>query len=134
MTFDVTLRFMDLPEFLLARIAEDEANAENYHDYTEDDLRLLEFYGTSTCTCSLPARMRDDAAAKRLIMEEHASFVMNDYHVGDDPTPVWLPVWTGHCSTCSELRAPVTIPCTTLVALAQAYKSHSDFDASWLVP
>jgi hypothetical protein len=58
---------MTLTEFLLARIAEDEAAADQKHDSFIDDLRLLETFGE--CKCGYPARVLAECEAKRQIME-----------------------------------------------------------------
>jgi hypothetical protein len=54
----------DLAEFLLARIAEDEAEAPDIHD---DDM------WSDGCSCNFPARWLAECEAKRRIVELHST-------------------------------------------------------------
>lgn len=99
----------DLTEFLLARFDEEAANAEWIHDSSEDDLRLLEFYGQ--CTCGRPARVLAEVAAKRRIVQLHVS--------GE--------AWCDHCAGPGDIDDS----CPTLRALASVYADHPDYRQEW---
>lgn len=106
---------MTLTEFLLARIAEDEAVAPVRH--------LVECYAItrtqlSPCHCGLPARVLAECEAKRAIVGLHpfdGSVAADD--PGDDDIPV--------CSRCDD------IPCSTLPILAAVYADHPDYQDEW---
>jgi hypothetical protein len=116
---------MTLTEFLLARIAEDEAAATSashhshlVHDYERDNHGFLWVRTT---------RVLAECEAKRRIVEEHRP----GGHLGDAPD---------ECSTCAEGATehygdPVWYgqdwPCTTLSLLALPYSDHPDYRSEW---
>jgi len=109
---------MNITEFLEARIAEDEEQAEN--------VRFLGWfpgkkYGITTVS---HARVLAECAAKRAIIAEHGR---GDSYVSD---------W---CETCAQWWASevgegppgVAWPCLTLKALAAVYADHPDYQQGW---
>lgn len=92
-----------LADFLLARIAEDEARAEYVHDYGS----------WSSTDHYTPARVLAECEAKRRIVDLHA--------------PIEGAVWPT-CSCCGMYgEADVDWPCATLRALALPYADHDDY-------
>lgn len=96
---------MSLTEFLLARIAEDEAAA------SEEYRRVA---GSP--------RRNGKAAARRMMLEWEAKRRIVELH------SEWQS--TGECSSCGDVPQ-VEFPCETLQALALPYADHSDFQESW---
>lgn len=94
---------MNLSEFLLARIAEDEAMARDAQAANIDTVvhEHIERWD--------PARVLAECEAKRRIVEEHPPFLR-------------------HCDTCHELDGPDVSPCLTLRVLAAVYSDHPDYD------
>ncbi|MGW9541985.1 DUF6221 family protein [Streptomyces anthocyanicus] len=111
---------MTLTEFLLARIAEDEAAAERVLlDYGGGDLESLE------------ARVLAECEAKRRIVSAHPLIDAHD---------VWGREVGGlSCETCnakpdlvlSGVEQPRTDGCATLRALALPFTDHPDYDEAW---
>jgi hypothetical protein len=97
---------MELTEFLLARIAEDEAEAPEYHLVT---CRAI----GSPCFCAHPARVLAECEATRRIV---------DVHPPDHLEP-------DICATCASHAEGY--PCRTLLFLALPYADHPDFDEEW---
>ena len=118
---------MTLVEFLMARIAEDEAFARS----------ALALNGSGT-TWPLghpldPARALADCEAKRRIVEAHP--LVTD---SDRLTLVWTGPTPGvACETCGgnpvDSSAPLEDigPCDTLLALALSYGDHPDCREEW---
>ena len=104
---------MNLTEFLLARIAEDDAAARVEPDgYSTDGeqwhiaacgYRMLEM--GEPCCCGVRTRVLAECASKRRVVELH-------------------PDMLGWCQGCAH----ESHPCRTLLALAQPYANHPDFD------
>lgn len=69
-----------------------------------------------------PARVLADVAAKRAILADHHRTPMD-------------PEWCDRCDTGESLDNQVSAdyPCPTLLALAQPYAEHPDFDPAWSV-
>ena len=130
-----------LAAFLLARIAEDEADAPRIHDYDCPHLAGIQFYGPDEPEaergCGRPARVLAECAAKRRIVELHkievaafrayggeegVTFVEPD-SFEDITTRRWM------CSTCHNIGDDG--PCSTLRLLALPYANHPDYDDSW---
>lgn len=114
---------MTLTDFLLARIAEDEAvatEATEEWQFSSDEWRL-------GCDPSVvphiarhdPARILAECGAKRRIVELHAATWVT-------PEDWWSCV---SCGTAGEYD--VFAPCPTLRALASVYRDHPDWSASW---
>jgi hypothetical protein len=136
-----------LTEFLLARIAEDEATASAVIDIGAGerpidgfprslDLGSLATYSTEEDQSQLaqrfdPARVLADCDAKRLIMAIHSAYAP----IGD---PVYAPDWSSDdwcvgCSyRCNEERVTEHIEdCPILRALALPFATHPDFRSEW---
>jgi hypothetical protein len=99
---------MTITEFLLERIAEDEATGA---DLEQEANLTLETLG---------CRVLAEAAAKRAIIALHA--------------PVTAPHGTlPICAECGDWwdGSPIDYPCDTLRALASVYADHPDYDAGW---
>lgn len=119
-----------LSEFLLARIAEDEADAEYWHHSSDDDLRSLEYFGRikaddsvgydfrANCRCGGPERVLAECAAKRIVINE----AWGDLERIDSE-------WGG-CHSREELEADNDTP-ASVRALAAIYADHKDFRAEW---
>lgn len=90
-----------LSDFLLARIAEDEAAAREWYSTGTVDQRRDDFWLA-------------ECEAKRRIVSEHGG--QPPYHV--DP-----------CD--AHDAAGATIPCDTLRALASVYADHPDYRPEW---
>lgn len=109
---------LTLTEFLLARIAEDEAAArevmaDNFGDGpigTGDDPWPSERAFAERYTV---ARVLAECEAKRRIVEEHSGITATDID------------WSA-CSVCRD-----TSPCVTLRALALPYADHPDYREGW---
>ena len=100
---------MDLSEFLLARIAEDEAWA------TSAWREQSHAGGCDVCGASFP-RLLAECEAKRRIVEHHRS--------NDDDWPL--------CVICTEVGPDAQgWPCLTLHLLALPYADHEDYDEAW---
>jgi hypothetical protein len=133
-----------LTEFLLARIAEDEAVARalSYsprwimaHDMPDAFPGVVEQIMRWD-----PARVLAECAAKRRIVEihavEHLEKVVYDYSAGKylDARVPW-----DVCSICIDLDytddegavAPLDYPCPTIGALAAVYAEHADYRPEW---
>lgn len=95
-----------LVEFLLARIAEDEARVAGLFSGDDPDF----FWG--------PDRIRAECEVKRQIVEKHE---------------VWGP-GRGSCDTCTDGDFVGLVdegPCFTLRALAAVYADHPDYRQEW---
>jgi len=114
---------MTLEDFLLARIAEDEAEARAvpaswlYVDPTPVGLHMADV-GPGHVLASSPARVLNECRVKRMIMQEHAS----------GGSPGWH-----YCEVCHDyLRHDAAAwPCDTLRLLALPYASHPDYLEEW---
>lgn len=128
---------LTITDFLLERIAEDEASASQYHRLLclrtacdnegcvwDEQERMAD---ERVCTCGYPARVLAECKAKREVVKDHITI------------PVW-PNGTGGakyyfgfkmvCATCPDgPRQPV--PCRTIRFLAAVYASHPDYDPAW---
>lgn len=136
-----------LTDFLLARIAEDEASASAVIDIGAEerpidgfprslDLDSLATYSTEQDQSQLaqrfdPARVLADCDAKRLIMAIHSAYAP----IGD---PVYALDWSSNdwCVGCSyhsnEERVTEHIEdCPILRALALPFATHPDFRSEW---
>jgi hypothetical protein len=99
---------MTLTEFLMARIAEDEAR--DPHDFYKCD--LAKDGGAETwCTCGWTERWAAEIDAKRRIVVLHQSV---------------KPVFGRPVCMCEGKD-----PCPTLAALALPYADHPDFQPEW---
>lgn len=124
---------MTIADFLLARIAEDEAWADRSSRHNDTDAFAKDNYG---CLLVDPARVLAECEAKRRIVSTHAV-------VTEDHTGAWWalgnpgsePVRTG-CDNCRKAGVDgedylVNGPCDTLRALAAVYADHPDYDEAW---
>jgi hypothetical protein len=136
---------MTITEFLLARIAEDEAAVGVFkgkhwtfdggdvrddvqdNPYTTWGNTVLEVGFEGDCQSGLeehvarwdPARVLAECTAKRAIIEQHPM---------DEGAP---PLCPPYCDVCIENHNAVAWPCPTIRALVTVYKDHPDFDPAW---
>lgn len=105
-----------LTDFLLARIAEDEAAASRAGSHNGVGVYANDNYG---CLLVQPARVLAECEAKRRVIDaawECQEMLDIEHHLRDR----------------SELEAAGDYP-ATLRHLAQPYADHPDFDPSWAV-
>jgi hypothetical protein len=107
---------MTITEFLLARIAEDEAIGRDWRHHPGK----VEVHGGGTGYIRLanPDRVLADSQAKRYIVELHQRCNVHD-RPGDE------------CDTCQRCGDGSIWPCDTLLAVASVYADHPDFDQAW---
>jgi hypothetical protein len=98
-----------ITEFLLARVAEREQDADSIHC---DDCPAMDYdYGgmpTGPCRCGEPERVVAECAATRAIIALHCEGV------------------DGECRECKR-----AVPCPTLQIVARIDAGRADFDQSW---
>lgn len=106
---------MTLSEFLLARIAEQEARL--------DDMRRSSAVPSSPLVNKTIRVGMAGVAAQRAIVALHSVY----------PEPQRMVYGTiAACSTCGSVDdAPVEWPCDTIRFLAQPYDDHPDYDEEW---
>ena len=122
---------MTITEFLLARIAEDEALAKTDGDWAaahsigcgHDQAEM----GSGFCQCSWPARMQAECMAKRRIVELHKPVEPEPCHCGEEHGPKMTPACIT-CGTAQDLGL-----CDTIRALLAIYADHPDYDPEWRV-
>ena len=127
----------DLPDFLLQRIAEDEAVARAVSTSDWDatlDGRFIVLWNDNNPLAEHvarhdPARVLAEVAAKRAIANLHAEVTGSTAFYGDDiETPHGSPA----CPTCGTWgEYAVAWPCPTLRILAQPYADHADYEQAW---
>ena len=100
---------MTLIEFLLARIAEDEAAAGRGGWHNGGGVFANDNYG---CLLVQPDRVLAECEAKRSIIEMHDA----------------MPAENVYCMTCDENH---DWPCATLKTVAAVYADHPDFREEW---
>lgn len=109
---------MSIMEFLLARIAEDEALAKSRPDshfyVLPDDGYEMAGIGPGYVLAAAPARVLAECSAKREILDDHAP-----YYEGSD-------LCGGH-----DGRHTVE-QCYLRRVMAGVYADHPDFDPAWL--
>ena len=105
---------MTLTEFLLARIAEDEADAQPVDEPVMQGGRLgvITVGGRPAALAISRARVLAECEAKWRIIEVH-------HPLDDDPEPF--------CWNCDE----EAWPCKTMAVLAAVYADHPDYDEEW---
>lgn len=121
---------MTITEFLLARIAEDEAvagevrewDAAHYPDLAREFHSQLEAYSygydNDPMISAHPSRIFAECAAKRSLVEMHRNM----------PSPFE----DGLCAMCAETGANAqAYPCDTIKALAVVYSDHPDYQDEW---
>ena len=130
---------MTITEFLLARIEEDQVEAEIHAG--------AEYYVDGAWPADLAARVLAECAAKRAILELHRPTVENvewfDDATGTGKAPV--------CPSCrpedpTDWNPPIGMagvrpdgfvphytlaPCLTFRSLAAVYKDHADYEQGW---
>ena len=105
-----------LTDFLLARIAEDEAAARHWAEAMERDeteARGVPAWVAMAGGVVIPARVLAECEAKRRIVEEHVQHV----------SPKGSPLGCGGCER--------PTPCPTLRALASVHADHPDCREEW---
>lgn len=120
---------MTLTEFLLARIAEDEAFSHMVSDVppiSAGEGRRIQEGNAAFIPLNLaasPARVLAECAAKRAIVELHTPY-------GTPQVMVYGTITA--CETCGSVDdAPHEWPCETLLALAAVYADHPDYREDW---
>jgi len=122
-----------LTEFLMARIAEDEAQARDaiaernrifHNDPPGPDLTLESYPDAGVPFVAVgPERVLAECAAKRCIVELH------------QPEPWKLDPTRLMCDGCSGVDDPyidqIPFPCANLKYLAEVYADHPDYDEAW---
>lgn len=107
---------MTVTEFLEARIAEDEYEA---------NVCLDQYRRGEGGTRSRWMRQLAECAAKRAIADDHAAVRDENWMSGKDHDYLF-------CGSCGSLDdAPVPYPCATLAHLAAIYADHPDYDQEW---
>lgn len=108
-----------LPDFILARVSDDEAAARGAGSFTpwDQDFRQ-DNYGHLTIQ---PARVLADCAARRAIVDLHD--VAHYCSTGSLQDPVGPPYFAG-----GDERYPI---CDTLKQMAQPYADHEAFESGW---
>lgn len=105
---------LNITEFLLARIAEDEAAAGSY---LRDPANSIPVW----------RRMVNEWVAKRAIVESHQPVKDVGWDGGESHDHLW-------CAACGSLDdAPVAYPCPTIRALARVYSDHPEYQEGWLL-
>ena len=112
----------DLTEFLLARIAEDEADADAEDEAFAGTTLLPEFDSDHQARWHTD-RARAECEAKRSIVAEHGFDFVSP--VGAESS--WEEFTS--CNTCH--RDVGEYPCPTLRHLAAIYSDHPDYDEAW---
>jgi hypothetical protein len=115
---------MTLTDFLLARIAEDEAATVGKDMYGVALGPVESADGYAECSISA-ARVLAECEAKRRIMDLHQDYGCTAAGTEGHET-CGEREW---CYTCGEGSSH---PCDTLTALALPYRDHSDFRDFWL--
>lgn len=108
-----------LTEFLLARIAEDEAAALAIHDI--DDCPAADQVYRGTCHCGWPARVLAECDAKRRIIALHPQAVSMMTTIHGLVPQTW-------CDGCDR---PADVPCQELRILVSVYADHPDYRQEW---
>lgn len=129
----MTAANLTLTDFLLARIAEDEAVARIamrnpiFPDYVENG-PAWHCDEQSSHVAVAPARLLAECEAKRRIVEIHdrveSDWIDGD---GDDRSGVFCAVCEGEAG----YTGGDTYPCPTLRAVAAVYADHPDYDEAW---
>jgi hypothetical protein len=101
-----------LADFLLARIAEDAAASDEWHNMTTDDFGALQTFGE--CECGGKARVLAECEAKRRIVADYADAISENLY------SEW-----GQAARYGLHRA--------ITALAQPYADHPEFREEWRV-
>jgi len=118
---------MNITDFLLARIAEDEVTAgAALNDQVSVPVGATVWHQSTMPHVARhnPARVLAECKAKRAIIAEHGR---DEASSGD------------YCETCAEWwkyevgegAPPVAYPCTTVRALAAVYADHPDYLQDW---
>ena len=111
---------MNISEFLLARITEDELAARAViAECEESPPSVYDMAQVPMLNAGAPDRVLAECAAKRRVVELH-----HDPYEGDDD---YDPACTGMYDSGSAESSN----CDTLRALASVYADHPDFDPNW---
>ena len=106
---------MDLKTFLLARIAEDEAEANGQLG--------AEYYTDGAWPEEVAARVLAECAAKRAIVDRHRRDPDVQRMIYGDIYP---------CTECGDADdSPMEWPCPTMRILAAVYADHPDYQSEW---
>ncbi|WP_436702391.1 DUF6221 family protein [Nocardioides sp. BYT-33-1] len=113
---------MTITEFLLARIAEDEADARTMQQWIDDmnanPPLAYEQEDPPDAAFADPNRVLAECEAKRRIIDEHPRCDVHDRPGAE-------------CDACQRCGDGSIWPCDTLLALASVYADHPDFDPTW---
>ena len=134
----MTTSTQTLADFLLARIAEDEANDLLYaHTSACASNRFPDpnSWDPGECNCGSDARRYAESAAKRRIVELHEQAVWHQpagafiYSLGRRLVEEGQHL--GGCTICAGDNSEAAYPCPTLRALASVYAGHPDYREEW---
>ena len=107
---------MELVDFLLSRIAEDEAAAPDLHRGNCDRAPVK----GGSCACGWPERLKAKSEAERKIIDAHSG-PERARGAYESESRYWDPI------------CKVNMPCQTLRLLAEPHADHQDYDESWAV-
>lgn len=115
----------DLVAFLRDRLVDVERDADNVHDIVLCD--TVPSYGgmRGPCDCGWPELVRADVAARRAILDSYDDHVRWHQDAEADPSRTLMDV-ARHFEAMEGVRVAV-------VALAQLFADHHDFDPAWSV-
>ena len=113
-----------LADFLLARIAEDEAAAEDAGPWTPTFIGAASIELTHDGLMVDPARVLADCAAKRAIVERASVECVCTDHGAER---------VEGCPQCVACHAVTTADGYVLADLAAPYADHPDYDPAWKV-
>lgn len=118
---------MTLPEFLAARLHEDEATANAVGALVEWSFNAkMPMAVAEHIARQDPARALRDVEAKRAILDRHrrqAQDRWNDQRVIGEGTPF--------CGWCSDREEQADWPCPDVLDLAAVWSDHPGYDPSW---
>lgn len=116
---------MTITEFLLARIAEDEAAVEQLTHVFHSAGTQMYVKESWIMSPLRKERFLAECAAKRAIVELHSPVKDDGWKSGAAHGNLW-------CGSCGSIDdSPEPFPCDTLKALAAVYASHPDYRQEW---
>jgi hypothetical protein len=139
---------VDVREFILARVAEDEERARAavwtvgaddtpaWDAFVDLWLDLEDKPQAAHMAAFSPARVLAQCAALRAVVEDHEILTRGAPGVYLDWSWTRTPDPQAVCQTCGidDGRAMTDGPCWTLLSLARIWSAHPDYDAAWARP
>ena len=119
---------MTIVDFLLARIAEDEAAVERSRRHNAEEVYANDNYG---CLLVDPMRVLAECQAKRAIVALHKPTTLEDLWGAARADIAKRLVCEYDSSPDSHLGDTTEWPCTTLRHLAAVYADHPDYRQEW---